>query len=230
MTQNLSINKWAEDDRPREKLIAKGAKALTDAELLAIIIGSGFAQTNAVMLMKNVLKACGNNLNQLGKMQLNNLTQFKGIGTAKAVSIMAACELGRRRACAQVLEKQQLESAQDIYNFIHPKIGEDYVESGWAIYLNNAYGLIKAVEISKGGITETSVDVRIVVKEALLCNATVVAFCHNHPSNNVCPSNADDKLTKQLKEACSVMRLFFLDHIIVGDKKYYSYRDEQRIL
>lgn len=230
MSSNLSINKWAEDDRPREKLMKYGVSALTDAELLAILIGSGYAETDAVMLMKNILNSCNNNLNALGRMTIDELMAFKGIGVAKAVSILAACEIGRRRALSRILEREELSCAEDIYRFVHSKIGESTIENGWAVYLNTAYKLVKAIEISRGGITETAVDVRIVIKEALLCNATIVVFCHNHPSNNMNPSLADDKLTKQLQEACNYLRLYFLDHIIIGDGKYYSYREEGRLV
>ena len=204
MDKKLSITSWPEDDRPREKLLKQGAQSLSNAELLAILIGTGYAETDAVMVMKQVLSQCNNNLNALGKMTASELMSFKGIGEAKAVTILAACELGKRRAQSDVIEQETLSSAE-------------------------GYKLIKAVQLSKGGITETAVDVRIVVKEALLCNATVVVFCHNHPSNNIQPSRADDQLTRQLKEGCDFLRLFFLDHIIIGDGKFFSYREEGRL-
>lgn len=229
MDKKLSITSWPEDDRPREKLLKQGAQSLSNAELLAILIGTGYAGTDAVMVMKQVLSQCNNNLNALGKMTASELMSFKGIGEAKAVTILAACELGKRRAQSDVIEQATLSSAEAIYRYAHCIIGEQSVEHGLVLYLNQGYKLIKAVQLSKGGITETAVDVRIVVKEALLCNATVVVFCHNHPSNNIQPSRADDQLTRQLKEGCDFLRLFFLDHIIIGDGKFFSYREEGRL-
>lgn len=229
MDKKLSITSWPEDDRPREKLLKQGAQSLSNAELLAILIGTGYAETDAVMVMKQVLSQCNNNLNALGKMTASELMAFKGIGEAKAVTILAACELGKRRAQSDVIEQETLSSAEAIHRYAHCIIGEQSVEHGLVLYLNQGYKLIKAVQLSKGGITETAVDVRIVVKEALLCNATVVVFCHNHPSNNIQPSRADDQLTQQLKAGCDFLRLFFLDHIIIGDGKFYSYREEGRL-
>jgi len=229
MDKKLSITSWPEDDRPREKLLKRGAQSLSNAELLAILIGTGYAETDAVMVMKQVLSQCNNNLNALGKMTASELMSFKGIGEAKAVTILAACELGKRRAQSDVIEQETLSSAEAIYRYTHCIIGEQSVEHGLVLYLNQGYKLIKAVQLSKGGITETAVDVRLVVKEALLCNATVVVFCHNHPSNNIQPSRADDQLTQQLKAGCDFLRLFFLDHIIVGDGKFFSYREEGRL-
>ena len=229
MDKKLSITSWPEDDRPREKLLKQGAQSLSNAELLAILIGTGYAETDAVMVMKQVLSQCNNNLNALGKMTASELMSFKGIGEAKAVTILAACELGKRRAQSDVIEQETLSSAEAIYSYAHCIIGEQSVEHGLVLYLNQGYKLIKAVQLSKGGITETAVDVRIVVKEALLCNATVVVFCHNHPSNNIQPSRADDQLTQQLKAGCDFLRLFFLDHIIIGDGKFFSYREEGRL-
>lgn len=229
MDKKLSITSWPEDDRPREKLLKQGAQSLSNAELLAILIGTGYAETDAVMVMKQVLSQCNNNLNALGKMTASELMSFKGIGEAKAVTILAACELGKRRAQSDVIEQETLSSTEAIYRYAHCIIGEQSVEHGLVLYLNQGYKLIKAVQLSKGGITETAVDVRLVVKEALLCNATVVVFCHNHPSNNIQPSRADDQLTQQLKEGCDFLRLFFLDHIIIGDGKFFSYREEGRL-
>ena len=192
----MTIKNWEDTDKPREKMMAQGKTALSNAELLAILIGTGYAETDAVMVMKQVLSQCNNNLNALGKMTASELMSFKGIGEAKAVTILAACELGKRRAQSDVIEQETLSSAEAIYRYAHCIIGEQSVEHGLVLYLNQGYKLIKAVQLSKGGITETAVDVRIVVKEALLCNATVVVFFHNHPSNNIQPSRADDQLTQ----------------------------------
>lgn len=225
----LPIHHWCEEDRPREKLLRLGAQALSNAELLAILIGSGTAKTDAVRLMTEILSSCDNNLNALGKLSANELMAFHGIGTAKAVTLLAACELGKRRTREQVLERQNLNSAQAIYQYMHTIMSDFSIEKGWALYLNRAFKLIKATQVSQGGLTETAVDVRLIVKEALLCNATVVVFCHNHPSNNPQPSRADDALTQQLNQACQFLRLYLLDHLIITDGQYYSYREEGQL-
>ncbi len=225
----LSINQWAEDDRPREKLMRLGAEALSNAELLAILVGSGSPQESAVDLMKRVLNDCNNNLNTLGKCSIAQLTAYNGIGPAKAVSIMAACELGKRRQMEQAEVRPQLDSAMAIYNYMHPKMQDLDVEEVWALLMNQGCKLIKAIRLSHGGLSETAVDVRIILREALLANATVVAFCHNHPSNNNRPSRDDDRLTQLVSKACQTMRIHLLDHVIVTDGNYYSYREQGRL-
>lgn len=225
----LNINEWAEEDRPREKLMARGAEALSDAELLAILIGSGSTKESAVDLMKRILHSCDNNLNSLGKMSVHELTAFNGIGEAKAITIMAACELGKRRAACAPKQRADMGSASAIYEYMHPKMQDLDVEEAWALMLNQNFKLIKATRISHGGLSETSVDIRVVMKEAILCNATVLAICHNHPSNNNTPSRMDDQITKRMQEACNTMRIYFLDHVIVCDGKYYSYHEEGKI-
>lgn len=227
----LNINQWAEEDRPREKLIAMGAQALSSAELLAILIGSGSTDESAVSLMQRVLNDCGNNLNTLGKMTIQELTaqKYKGMGPAKAVTILAACELGKRRQLEKAEERIRLDSSDAIYNHIHPLVQDLDVEEAWVLFMNQNCRLIKRMRLSHGGITETAVDVRLIIKNALLCNATVVALCHNHPSGNARPSGDDDRLTQKVKEACKLMRLHLIDHVIVTDGKYYSYSDEGRL-
>ncbi len=225
----LSINQWAEDDRPREKLMRLGAESLSNAELLAILVGSGSPQESAVDLMKRVLNDCNNNLNTLGKCSIAQLTAYNGIGPAKAVTIMAACELGKRRQMERAEVRPKLDSAVAIYNYMHPKMQDLDVEEAWALLMNQGCNLIKAVRLSHGGISETAVDVRIILREALLANATVVAFCHNHPSNNNHPSKDDDRLTQLVNKACQTMRIHLLDHIIVTDGNYYSYREQGRL-
>lgn len=229
MTDKLSINQWAEEDRPREKLIRLGAEALSNAELLAILIGSGSPKESAVELMKRVLNGCNNNLNTLGKRTIHELCQYNGIGEAKAISILAACELGKRRQAEKAEERKSLGSASAIYEYMHPKMQDLDTEEAWILLMNQNYKLIKAERISHGGITETAVDVRIIIREALLHNATVVAFCHNHPSNNLRPSNDDNRLTQRIKSACDTMRLYFLDHLIITDGAYYSYHEEGKL-
>lgn len=230
MTANrLSINEWAEDDRPRERLERLGAESLSNAELLAILIGTGNAEQDAVQLMQRILNDCHNNLNSLGKMTLAELQAYKGIGPAKAISILAACELGKRRAREKAEERRNLNSATAIYDYMHTKLQDADVEEAWILLMNQACKLIEAKRISHGGITETAVDVRIIIKEALLKNATVLALCHNHPSNNAHPSREDDRLTERISKACELMRIHFLDHIIVCDGSYYSYNENGRI-
>jgi len=229
--EKLNIKDWAEADRPREKMMRLGAEALSDAELLAILIGSGNPQESAVDLMKRLLNDCNNNLNTLGKMTVDELTagRYKGLGPAKAVTIMAACEIGKRRQAEKAEERKRLDSASAIYDFMLPKMQDLSEEEAWILLLNQSCKLIKAVRLSHGGITETAVDIRLAIKNALLCNATVLALCHNHPSNNPRPGADDDRLTKKLKDACSLMRLHFIDHLVITDGQYYSYSEEGRL-
>ena len=223
--EKLNINQWAEEDRPREKMAVLGADHLTNAELLAILIGSGSQKESAVDLMKRLLADCNNNLNTLGKMTIRELCDYKGIGEAKAISILAACELGKRRQAGSAEERPDLGTATLIYNHMRPKLQDLDVEEFWVLLLNQHYRLIKKVRISHGGITETSVDIRIVMKEAVLANCTILAVCHNHPSGNLSPSKADDELTRGLKRACELMQIHFLDHVIITDGQYYSYHE-----
>ncbi|MDD6436726.1 MAG: DNA repair protein RadC [Prevotella sp.] len=227
--EKFPINHWAAEDRPREKLETNGPQALTNAELLAILIGSGTPKKSAVDLMKEVLAQCNNNLNTLGKMSIQQLLQFNGIGPAKAITILAACELGKRRAATSPEERPELSSATLIYEYMHPKMQDLDTEEAWILLMNQNFKLIKAERISHGGITETAVDVRVIIKEALLNNATILAFCHNHPSNSTRPSRQDDSLTERIRKACDIMRIYFLDHVIVTDGNYYSYRNQGRL-
>lgn len=225
----LNINQWAAEDRPREKLMSLGAEALSNAELLAILIGSGSTKETAVELMKRLLADCDNNLNTLGKKTLRELCAYNGIGEAKAVSLLAACELGKRRAMEKAQQRPCMDNAVNIYNYMHPRMQDLYQEEAWALLLNQHLRLIKAVRISQGGITETAIDVRVVMREALLANATVVALCHNHPSGNIKPSRQDDGVTEKVRKACETMRLHLLDHVIVTDGAYYSYQEQGRL-
>ena len=224
--EKLNINQWAEEDRPREKMAALGADHLTNAELLAILIGSGSQKESAVDLMKRLLADCNNNLNTLGKMTIRELCDYNGIGEAKAISILAACELGKRRQAETAEERPDLGTATRIYNHMRPVMQDLDVEQFWALLMNQHYRLIKKVRISLGGITETAVDVRIVMKEALLANCTILAVCHNHPSGNLTPSKADQELTRSIKRACELLNIYFLDHVIVTDGQYYSFKEQ----
>ena len=224
--EKLNINQWAEEDRPREKMASLGTAALSSAELLAILIGSGSTKESAVDLMKKILADCNNNLNTLGKMTIRDLCQYNGIGEAKAITILAACELGKRRQAETPEERPDLGTATRIYNHMHPIMQDLDVEEFWALLMNQHYRLIKKVRISHGGITETAVDIRIIMKEAVLANTTILAVCHNHPSGNLSPSKADEALTRSISRACEVMNIHFLDHVIVTDGQYYSFHEQ----
>ena len=200
----LSIANWAEEDRPREKLARLGAQALSNAELLAILIGSGSAKESAVELMKRVLADCNNNLNTLGKRTIHELTQYNGMGPAKAITILAACELGKRRQLEKAEERPDLGSATAIYNHLHPLMQDLDTEEAWILLMNQNFRLIKRERISHGGISETAVDVRVIMREALLNNATVLALAHNHPSQNTRPSKDDDALTERVRITASL--------------------------
>lgn len=229
MGDTLTIAHWAEDDQPREKLRDKGAQALSNAELLAILIGSGTPGVSAVQLMQDVLSDCNNNLNTLGKLTIRQLMDYKGIGEAKAITILAACELGKRRQQEKPEERPDLSTATRIYNHMHPLLQDCDVEEFWVLLMNQNYRLIRKMCISHGGITEVAVDIRIIMREAVLANATILAVCHNHPSGNLRPSEMDNQLTSSLQKACQVMRIHLQDHVIVTDGAYYSYHEKGRI-
>ena len=229
MSERLTIAHWSEDDQPREKLRDNGAQALSDAELLAILVGSGSSQEDAVSLMKRILSDCNNNLNALGKMSIRQLCEYKGIGEAKAITILAACELGKRRQMEKPEERPDLGTATKIYNHMHPLLQDSDVEEFWLLLMNQNFRLIKQVRISHGGITETAVDIRIIMREAVLANATIIAVCHNHPSGNPRPSQHDNDLTAQLQQACKLMRIHFMDHVILTDGNYFSYHETGRL-
>ena len=200
----------------------------SNAELLAILIGSGSTEESAVELMKRILADCNNNLNTLGKRNISELCVYNGIGEAKAISILAACELGKRRQMETPEERPDLGTATRIYNHMRPVMQDLDVEEFWVLLLNQHYRLIKKIRISHGGITETAVDIRIIIREAVLANATILAVCHNHPSGNISPSRQDDELSRSIKRACELMRIHFLDHVIVTDGQYYSYHEQGR--
>lgn len=226
----MAINQWEESDRPREKMRQKGAEALSNAELLAILIGSGTAKESAVDLMRRVMNSCGDSLKVLGQKSVDELMSFHGIGEAKAITILAACELGRRRQKEDVSDRLDMSQAVSAYEYLRPMMQDLPTEEGWILLLNHNFRLVcPAIRVSQGGLTETSMDVRVIVKHALLNNATVVILAHNHPSNNPRPSRADDKLTSHVHDALKLMRLHLADHIIVTDGDYYSYREEGKL-
>ncbi|MBQ3768302.1 MAG: DNA repair protein RadC [Prevotella sp.] len=225
----LNINQWAEEDRPREKLMRLGPSALTDAELLAILVGSGSTKEDAVTLMRHILADCNNNLNTLGKLTIRDLCRYNGVGEAKAITILAACELGKRRQSGKPEERPDLGTATLIYNYMHPQLQDLDVEEFWLLLMNQNHRLIKQIRISHGGITETAVDIRIIIREAVLANATMLAICHNHPSGSLRPSSMDNDLTTSIQRACQLMRIKFLDHVIITDGAYYSYCETGRV-
>ncbi len=230
MEKKLNINEWAVEDRPREKMMLHGVGALSDAELLAILIGSGNREETAVELMRRILASCHNDLNELGKMGLEELCTFKGIGDAKAVAILAASELGKRRASAErSRERTTITSSKDIYAYFHPLLCDLSVEECWVLLLNQALKVIDRVRVSTGGLAGTAVDIRLVLREALIRRAPAIALCHNHPSGNTCPSNEDNRLTERLAKSAAVMDIRLIDHLVLTDGAYYSYADEGRI-
>ena len=219
------ITNWAEDDRPREKLMIKGRNALSDAELMAILIGSGSRNESAVQLSKRILSNFDNNLNALGKLSIKQLTEFKGIGEAKAISIIAAMELGRRRREMEAIELKQIGSSKSVFEIMQPIIGELQHEEFWILYLNYSNKVIAKSQLSKGGITGTVVDIRIVFKIALEQNATSIILSHNHPSGKLQPSDADIIITKKIKMAGQQLDIPVLDHLIITEKGFYSFND-----
>ena len=228
-TMRLPISRWSIEDRPTERLQRMGADALTDAELLAILIGSGTQQYSAVDIAKHVLGKFSNNLNTLGKARFDQFEDIEGVGTQTACKIMAAVELGKRRQVTTAELRPDMATATRIYNYMLPKMQDLATEEFHILLMNQNYRLIKSVKISQGGITETSADIRIMMREAVLNNATILAACHNHPSGRVTPSRADDELTQTIQKACQVMRIHFLDHVIVTDGAYYSYHEQGKL-
>lgn len=222
----FSIKYWAEDDQPREKLMLKGKAALSDAELIAILIGSGSRNESAVELSKRILSSVDNNLNTLGKQSLQQLMSFKGIGEAKAITIAAAMELGRRRRDEEGVELKKITSSKAVFDIMQPIIGELPHEEFWIIYLNNSNKVIYKSQLSKGGITGTVVDVRLVFKTALEQNAVAIILVHNHPSGVLQASEPDKQITRQLKQAGQTMSINVLDHVIVTEKGYLSFADD----
>ena len=228
-TVKLSVRQWALEDRPSNKLQNLGAAALSDSELLAILVGSGTAQMNAVEIGQQIMSRFDHSLSKLAKADFRSIKDIEGVGTYTACKILAAIELGKRRQMEKALMAPDLCTATAIYNYMNPKMQDLQVEEGHVILLNQNYKLIKSVRISLGGITETSVDIRIIMKEAVLCNATVLAAVHNHPSGCIHPSRYDDELTNSIKRACQLMRIHFTDHVIVCDGQYYSYSERGRL-
>ena len=224
--EKLTIKSWALDDRPREKLVSKGRSALSDAELIAILIGSGNREESAVALSKRILKTVHGNLNALAKLSVEKLTEFKGIGLAKAISIITALELGKRKQLESTLERPKITSSRDAAHTMQVIIGSLEHEEFWVLYLNNSNKIVAKVQISKGGLTGTLVDVRLVFKRALEVAAVGIIVCHNHPSGKLQPSTADKQLTSKIKAAGITLDIKLLDHLIITEKAYFSFADE----
>lgn len=222
---SFSIKHWSDDDKPREKLAQKGKSTLSDAELIAILIGSGSRDESAVELSKRILASVNNNLNELGKLSIKQLMQFKGIGEAKAVSIAAALEVGRRRRGEDALKINKINSSRDAFELLLPTMGDLQHEEFWILYLNNANKVLLSSQLSKGGLTGTLVDVRIVMKQALELGAVGLILAHNHPSGTLKPSRSDVEVTEKIKSASLALDIKVLDHLIITQKEYYSFAD-----
>lgn len=221
----ISIKKWAKDDRPREKLLGKNPSTLSDSELLAILIGNGHREKNAVELAKDVLRLGKNNLNELGKVTIQEMMRLKGIGKVKAITIVAALELGRRRQAALSLDKPIVKGSRDIANYLQALFRDLPHEVFAVAYLNQANRINHLEIISKGGITSTVADPRVILKKAILEDAVSLVICHNHPSGSLQPSKADQELTRKLKEAAKLFDISLFDHIIVSESGYFSFAD-----
>jgi DNA repair protein RadC len=229
LKQYYPIREWAESDRPREKLLLKGRNSLSDAELLAILMGSGSKNESAVDLAMKILRESNDNLIELSKLGVKELTKFKGVGEAKAISIIAAMELGKRRRGAEALEKKKITSSSDVFEYFSSIMGDRTYEAFYILLLNRANRIIREVQISEGGFSGTVADPKKIFKIALENNASSIILCHNHPSGNIQPSDADIKLTHKLKSAGEMLDLPVIDHIILGDEKYYSFADEGQL-
>lgn len=226
---SLKIKEWALEDRPREKLLYKGIYALSDAELIAILLGSGNNEQSAVDLARDVLKLADNNLVKLGKLGIDDLQKLKGVGQAKAINILAALDLGRRRKSSLVDNDHKIRSSNDVYSIFHPLISDLSYEEFWLLYLNRSNKVISKLKISQGGISGTITDIRLILKRALEVLASSIIICHNHPSGNREPSDADRRITEKIKEAASYFDISLLDHLIVTDNGYYSFADKGEI-
>ncbi len=224
--KNLKIKDWALEDRPREKLLSKGINSLTDAELIAILIGSGQKNESAVEVAKKVLNLSSNNLNELGKLSIKEFESVRGIGTTKAIILTAALELGRRRKLAESREKPKITTSQDAFGFIQPLIEDLSHEEFWVLYLNRSNKVVDTKKISQGGISGTVIDVRIILKHAIELLASSIIICHNHPSGNLQPSDSDNQITTKIREASKYLDIQILDHLIIAGQNYYSYADE----
>ena len=224
--KSLPITQWSLDDRPREKLLLKGNLALSDAELLAILLGSGSRNESAVDLAKRILQDSGQNISKLAKRTITELQEYKGVGQAKAVTIAAALELGRRRRLESAMEVPKITSSKSVFELMQPVLGDLQHEEFWVVYLNNSNKVILKAQMSRGGLTGTLVDTRLIYKKAIEVGATGIILCHNHPSEKLTPSQSDRNITNKIKEGGKVMDIAVLDHLIITEKAYFSFADE----
>lgn len=229
MLDKSPIKSWSEEDRPREKLLLNGRETLSEAELIAILIGSGNTELSAVELSRCILHSASNNLHELSRWEVSDFTQFKGIGEAKAISIVAALELGRRKILADPIQRKQITSSKDTYNHIYPILADLNHEEFWVILLNQSNRLIAKSKISQGGISQTAVDIRIILKKAIHHQASSIILAHNHPSANLQPSKHDIAVTQKIAEACKYLDMRLVDHLIIAQGDYYSFADEGRL-
>jgi DNA repair protein RadC len=229
--KRLTIREWSEDDRPREKMLRKGTSSLSDAELLAILIGSGNRDESAVELARRIMRECDDNINELARLTIADLCKkFKGIGEAKAISIMAALELGKRRKTSDVLERKQISSSKDLFELFEPLLIDLVHEEFWIVFMNGANKVLSTHKLTQGGIQQTIVDVPLLLKMSLERLAQSIAVAHNHPSGQNKPSNEDENITRRIKQGCDAIGIRLLDHIIVARGKYYSFADDGKLL
>jgi len=228
--QSRALKTWAVEERPREKVMANGIQYISDAELLAILVGSGTRNMTAVELARKILEKAGNNLHELGRQSVGDLLKIKGVGPAKAISVMAAMELGRRRAGIHQTEKIPVKSSETVFSIFHPLLGDLDHEEFWLLMLNRANKVLGRFKVSQGGLSGTVIDTRIILKKALDNLASSIIVCHNHPSGNNQPSDADVKITEKLKKAAEMLEIKMLDHVIIADKSYFSFADEGLII
>lgn len=228
--QYSGIKGWSEDDRPREKLMKKGVQALSDAELIAILLGSGTRELSAVDLSRNILASASNNINELAKCGIKDLTKIKGIGEAKAITIISALELGRRRKQHVILEKPTVKSSSDAYNLFLPYLSDLQHEEFWVAYFKRSNQFIECMKLSQGGVSGTVVDNRLIIKKALEITASSLILAHNHPSGNLQASAEDERITLKIKEAAALFDIKVLDHIIIGENAYFSFADSGKLV
>lgn len=227
--KKIPIKNWLSEDRPREKLMEKGKESLSDSELLAILLGSGNRDESAIGLAQRMLHAVNGKIHLLAKFPIEKLTQFKGVGEAKAITIITALEFGKRRHMEMHSESEKISSSKDVFQIMNPLLGELEHEEFWVLFLNNSNKVLSKYQLSKGGLTATLVDTRLLLKRALEQLAVAVIICHNHPSGKLEPSRADTELTRKIKNACETVDIKLLDHLIITEKTYFSFADENQL-
>jgi len=228
--KSTNLKTWAVEERPREKVLANGIQHLSDSELLAILLGSGTRNMTAVELARQILLQSGNSLHELGRQNINDLVKIKGVGPAKGITLLAAMELGRRRAATRHADKIPIKSSETVYKLFHPLLGDLDHEEFWLLMLNRANRVLGRFKVSQGGLSGTVIDTRIILKKALDNLSSSIIVCHNHPSGNNQPSDADVKITEKLKKAAEMLEIKLLDHVIIADKSYFSFADEGLIV